>query len=323
MVIAIVSAFTLAPAADGSAISLAWPESKQEIPAGGEVSLGEFFAPGVPWCEANGKATIVADGESTDSLTAKAPPAWYECKTRTVTGGFTSMSFTQHQAHAVAEPPISISEPGGCVYQLAAAEAHESLAGRAIYEFTATATLAQGTPCAPTLAMEGQLGIYAPLSGGIGLVSWAEFAETIRQRQEREARERREHEEAVKREHAEVLTWLGGLAPPRGTAAKLGRLVKANGATIALTAPVAGTLTVRWYELPKGAALPAVKRPIELAHGAVTLTKGAHAKLRIFLTRSGRKLFEHKRRVIVTAKESFTPANGEPATVVKQFALKR
>ena len=177
-------------AAAGEAIG--WPESHLPVQDGGAVTLGEYFSNGphaIP-CESDAAATVVLNGLSSDSLSAQEPSlGWFECGPVTVTNGFTTVTLSQQEARATAEPEITLTEPGGCVYGLGSVNGHEALAGFVAYEFAATATLKTGAACADTLEVKGSFGVYGPQSGGIGLAPWVLSSEP-----EREALERATHE---------------------------------------------------------------------------------------------------------------------------------
>jgi hypothetical protein len=346
VVCGLVAAALVPSAAQASGgVALAWPESQQEIADGSTVTLGEFIDDGgmLP-CEAYASATILVNGESTDSASATEPSAWYECSSLTVSGGFTSVHLSQESVRANAEPAISLTNPSGCVYQLGQVEGHATLEGKVTYQVAGSATLKSGALCVANLSVKGSLGLAGPQAGGIGLLLWRSL-ETLerearertereageraeRERREREERERRERTEREQREREEqqeraIAAEFGRSLFPTGRSAKLGALLKAGGWSTSFSAPVAGALVVAWYEVPKGAHLAAKPQPLLVAQGRASFTASSTKKVAIKLTRKGKRLLTSTKSIRLTARTSFTPSGRTALTRMKTFVLKR
>ena len=122
-----------------------------------------------------------------------------------------------------------------------------------------------------------------------------------------------------------VRKFLGKLLSPGGKAGKIGALLKAGGYKFSATAPSAGTLTLGWYYVPKGAHAVAAKKkqPILVATVRTTVKKAGKVKPKIKLTAKGRKLLKHARALKLTAKQSFKPKGGKTTTARRKFKLRR
>ena len=186
--------------------ALVWEETRQEIPNGSEISLWEQFnlQPGqVPPCQAEVPATLVTNGQSTDSVSGPASPAWSECGSVTVTGGFTSVQFDPQTVTATAVPAISIAEPDGCVYEIGKVEGSYSAIGteeRAAWKIAGTATLTKGTPCTAGLALEGFIELF-PRGAGSPL-PWRSLESLEGEAKQREAKEKAATEARESKERA-------------------------------------------------------------------------------------------------------------------------
>jgi hypothetical protein len=172
----VVLAILLVPGVARANKALVWQETGREIPNGSEISLWESFnleAGKIPPCEVDGTpATLVTNGQSTDSVSGPALPTWFECGSVTVTGGFTSIQFNPQTVTATAIPAISIAEPGGCEYHIGKIEGNYSWTGpeeRASWKTAGTAALTKGTPCSAELHLEGFIELF-PSSAGSPLL---------------------------------------------------------------------------------------------------------------------------------------------------------
>jgi hypothetical protein len=113
---------------------------------------------------------------------------------------------------------------------------------------------------------------------------------------------------------------------PRGKAAKASALLKHGGYTMHVTAPAAGTLTVQWYGLPKGAKLAkhAKAKPVLVASGqAVFQAAGVSKSFSVKLTAQGRRLLKHAKRLSLTAKGTFTVTGGPAVSETWGFGVAR
>jgi hypothetical protein len=123
---------------------------------------------------------------------------------------------------------------------------------------------------------------------------------------------------------AQIAGLLGTELVPSGKGAKIGALLRHGGFTRLLRALEAGSLSIGWYHVPRGASLARRRpKPLLVASAAATYTAAGSERITIRLTRRGRQLLRHARRLALSAKGSFTPA-GEPAVVaIRKFTLKR
>ena len=108
-----------------------------------------------------------------------------------------------------------------------------------------------------------------------------------------------------------------------GPAAKLGQLLKQGGLVASINAPSAGRLRIGWYLVPKGAHLTKATQPTLVATGRAALKQAGKAKVKIALTRKGRKLLKPAKRIKLTAKGSFTPTGAATTTTTRAITLKR
>ncbi len=108
-----------------------------------------------------------------------------------------------------------------------------------------------------------------------------------------------------------------------GPAAKVGQLLKQGGLVASINAPSAGRLLIGWYLVPKGAHLTKAKQPTLVATGRAALKQAGKAKVKIALTRKGRKLLKPAKRIKLTAKGSFTPTGAATTTTTRAITLKR
>lgn len=108
-----------------------------------------------------------------------------------------------------------------------------------------------------------------------------------------------------------------------GPAATLGQLLEEGGFVASINAPSPGQLLISWYLVPKGAHLTKAKQPTLVATVRSTLKHAGKAKVKIALTRKGRKLLKAAKRIKLTAKGSFTPAGAPTTSTTKAITLKR
>jgi hypothetical protein len=124
---------------------------------------------------------------------------------------------------------------------------------------------------------------------------------------------------------AQIATLLAGQLTPSGKAAKIAALVRRGGWAELFRALEAGTATIDWYELPKGATLARKNkaRPVLVAAGHLTFSVAGTATLNVKLTSAGKRLLQHAKHVKLIAKGTLTPAGTAPITVTKTFIVKR
>jgi hypothetical protein len=86
-------------------------------------------------------------------------------------------------------------------------------------------------------------------------------------------------------------------------------------------------LVVSWYRVPPGAHLSRATskpKPILVATGRTSLTRGKQAKLKVSLTRVGRRILrETKHGLRLTAKVAFTDPGKKVTVATRSFTLTR
>jgi hypothetical protein len=121
---------------------------------------------------------------------------------------------------------------------------------------------------------------------------------------------------------AQLRSLLARLLTPGGRGAKIGRLLENGGYSASFTSLTAGRLTISWYLVPKGAHLASAK-PVLVASGSSSPTAPGPAKLKIKLTRKGRGMLAHARRLALTAKGTLKPSSGTALSAKRSFTVKR
>jgi len=114
---------------------------------------------------------------------------------------------------------------------------------------------------------------------------------------------------------------------PSGNSASINSILHNGGYTLTFSAPEGGTVTISWYEVPAGATLARAKtkhKPILVATGKRTFSKAGSGKVKIKLTKAGKKLLKHSKKLKLTAKGTFTQKGSHHAiTVKKKFTVKK
>ena len=108
---------------------------------------------------------------------------------------------------------------------------------------------------------------------------------------------------------------------PSGPAASISAILKAGGYGQPVVMPIAGTLKVAWYYVPRGAHLASVAKPIAVAQASKTFAGPASATLNLRLTARGRTLLKMSKRLKLTAVGTFAPKNGKPASKRNSITL--
>ncbi len=113
---------------------------------------------------------------------------------------------------------------------------------------------------------------------------------------------------------------LSNVLVPVGNGAKLKALLRRRGYSTVFDAPSAGRLAISWYsELRKAKG----RQLVLIAKLSVSIQHAGAKVVSVTLTRRGRQLLAHSRRLTVISKGTFTPS-GQPATsVTKRFTLRR
>ena len=91
---------------------------------------------------------------------------------------------------------------------------------------------------------------------------------------------------------------------PAGKEARVAALRKHGSYRFSFLAPSAGTLSIGWYEVPKGAHLSKAKRVL-LATGTATATKAGKLIIIVKLNPKGRALLKHGGKVKLTARAPY------------------
>lgn len=168
------------PALARTDVLLSWPESRKPVGDREHVTIfAEYFregAPLIPPCQSIVSATLLVNDAITDTVSETTQGPWEECAATHVTGEFSRIALSGDGLAAVAQPSITITEPGPCEYSLGSVTGVGALAGdRASFSVAGTAILTRvgaGVPCKPKLPFHGAIGLFGPQSGGIGLLLW-------------------------------------------------------------------------------------------------------------------------------------------------------
>lgn len=121
---------------------------------------------------------------------------------------------------------------------------------------------------------------------------------------------------------ASLKALLARLLAPTGRNAKIAALLKHGGFTFSFHALSAGTTSVSWYLVPRGAHLARVK-PVLVASGKVNSTSPGAAMLKVKLTSKGRSLLAHAGQLKLTAKGVLAPKDQAAVSQTKAFTVKR
>ena len=89
--------------------------------------------------------------------------------------------------------------------------------------------------------------------------------------------------------------------------------------SFAFTTPVAGTLAVRWYSIKTRTR----KKVFLLASGRHKFTGPGTARIKMKLTKKGKRILRKGNRVKVLAKAKFTPLSGKALTVSRRITVRR
>jgi photosystem II stability/assembly factor-like uncharacterized protein len=108
---------------------------------------------------------------------------------------------------------------------------------------------------------------------------------------------------------------------PHGKAARIEALLKRGGYRRLFTALTAGHEEIRWYFIRHRRNRPPQKVLLAVGHHA--FTEAGSATVKIALTKQGRRLLAHARRLKVRGTAIFIPAGGTPVTAYERFTLRR
>ncbi len=104
--------------------------------------------------------------------------------------------------------------------------------------------------------------------------------------------------------------------------AKIGQLLSKGSYALSFAAPSAGSLTISWYEVPRGAHL-ARARAVLVATARATISRARAIGVVCKLTKQGRQILTGATRVVLTATGTFTPRGLSAITATRTFALSR
>jgi hypothetical protein len=122
---------------------------------------------------------------------------------------------------------------------------------------------------------------------------------------------------------AKIRSALATVLTATGPTAKIARLFKAKGYTLAFTAPSRGTLTIAWYAAARQAGATKKAKAIVIASATHRFTNAGKATIKLILTAKGRALLKHAHRIRLTARASFTPTGLPRTTSAKTITLTR
>ncbi len=149
----------------------------------------------------------------------------------------------------------------------------------------------------------------------------AKAAAAAAKKQQEEAAAKKRHEEEVeaankKRGEEEALAALKSALRGALTAKapKLGALLKHGGFTLAFSSSEPGTLVIQWWQVPPSAHLAkkGKPKPVLVAQGEARFAGPGVGKVKIGLTRPGRRLLAHANKLKLASQAQFTPT-GQPA----------
>jgi hypothetical protein len=147
-----------------------------------------------------------------------------------------------------------------------------------------------------------------------------------RHEEENAAANKRELEEATKRLEQAALatlrTAIERILAPNGKATGIGALLRHDGLTLSFSSSEPGTLVIQWWQVPSGAHLAKKvrPRPTLVAEGRATFAAAGTRKVKISLTRGGRRLLARASKLRLTSRVRFT-ATAHP-TISEIGALK-
>jgi hypothetical protein len=124
---------------------------------------------------------------------------------------------------------------------------------------------------------------------------------------------------------AQIKSWLRKLLVPPRRAARIRTILRTGGCTLSFSALTSGTLRVAWSLAPQRAHVSSSGRhaeatnrqPVLVATGTASPIGGSKVKLKLKLTRAGRRLLEHSKHIKLTATGQFK-AHGDPRLTVRR-----
>ena len=124
---------------------------------------------------------------------------------------------------------------------------------------------------------------------------------------------------------AQVSALLARQLRPTGRRANIAALLRSGGYSFGFEALEAGTASFYWYYLPRGATLAGrrVPEPVIVAKAHLACPGAGTIDGRITLTRAGRRLLRHAKRLKLIAKVIFNPVGQAPITATKAIEVRR
>lgn len=124
----------------------------------------------------------------------------------------------------------------------------------------------------------------------------------------------------------EITAVLDKSLTPSGNGSSINTILNNGGYVATFTAPEGGTVTITWYEVPAGATVAsahASHKPVVVATGKRSFATAGTGTLKIKLTKTGKKLLKHSKKLKLTAVGKFTPKGAKSTTVKKKFSVKK
>jgi uncharacterized repeat protein (TIGR01451 family) len=121
----------------------------------------------------------------------------------------------------------------------------------------------------------------------------------------------------------QIQALLARVLVPTGRGLSIPAVLKADGTRIAFRAPQAGVAVIDWYENPAGHAHKPKPKPVLVATGQLSFQAGERAKIKVILTRAGKTLLKHSKKLKLTSTATFTPAGQAPIRATRTLLLAR
>jgi hypothetical protein len=110
---------------------------------------------------------------------------------------------------------------------------------------------------------------------------------------------------------------------PAGKRAKIAKVLHNGGDSLAFTVPSAGQISVSWNRVPRRAHRASKLKTVTIAAAGMHFANGGPVKIKIKLTRHGKRILASAQRVTLVAKATFTPTSRPGITALRTFTLTR
>jgi hypothetical protein len=120
----------------------------------------------------------------------------------------------------------------------------------------------------------------------------------------------------------QIRTLLREHLAPAGKRAKIAKVLQNGGYSSVFTAPSAGEISISWNRVPRTARRASTLKTVTIAAG-VRFANGGPVKIKVKLTRRGKRLLASAQHLKLTAKATFTPASRPGITALRTFTLTR